>query len=122
LKTKIVAERLGSKPIGIIINFVYGEKGEVSAEEIMKMLELPSYGSIPYDDEVRKSFMMETVKPVILHAPSAPASIAMRKIAAKIAGIAFDEKAAVAAKPAAKGTNLVAKLINSILSIFKKKK
>ncbi|MDO8628082.1 MAG: cell division ATPase MinD, partial [Candidatus Diapherotrites archaeon] len=44
LKAKIVAQRLGNKPIGIIVNFYYGEKGEIQDTDISKMLELPVYG------------------------------------------------------------------------------
>ena len=44
LKTKIVAQRLGSKVIGVVINFVMNEKGEISKKDISDMLELPSYG------------------------------------------------------------------------------
>lgn len=87
LKTKIVAQRLNAKPIGVIVNFIRGEKGEVSIDDIMKMLELPVYGKIPYDDEVRKSFMQEKVSPVIIRRPEAPASGAIHKSAAKLAGL-----------------------------------
>lgn len=114
LKTKMVAERLGSKPIGVIINSVYGEKGEIPAQDIMRILELPSFGSIPFDPEVRKSFMQEKVSPVILRAPHAPASKAFRMIAAKIAGIPYEEEK--------KEPGTIGRLLNAVASIFKKKK
>ena len=38
LKAKITAQRLGSKPIGILVNFVRAEKGEIKKDDIMKML------------------------------------------------------------------------------------
>jgi len=87
LKTKLVAQRLGGNPIGVVINFSTGEKGEISSDDIMKMLELPVYGVIPLDAEVRRSFMQENVQPLILRKPDAPASSAIRKLAAKIAGV-----------------------------------
>ena len=87
LKTKIVAQRLGSKPIGVVINFSRGERGEISEEDIMKMLELPIYGLIPFDDEIRKSFMQEKVSPVVVRKPDAPAAVAIQKCAAKLAGL-----------------------------------
>lgn len=87
LKTKIVAQRLGGTPIGIIVNFSMGEKGEIGNDDIMKMLELPVYGTIPYDPEVRRSFMQQKVMPVMVRKPATPAAIAMRKVAAKIVGI-----------------------------------
>jgi septum site-determining protein MinD len=87
LKTKIVSQRLGSSPVGIVVNFSMGEKGEIKNDDIMKMLELPVYGNIPFDPEVRRSFMQQNVQPVMVRKPTAPAAIAMRKIAAKVAGI-----------------------------------
>lgn len=91
LKTKIVSQRLGSNPIGIVVNFSMGEKGEIKNDDIMKMLELPVYGTIPYDPEVRRSFMQQNVQPVMVRKPSTPAAIEMRKVAAKIAGIKAQE-------------------------------
>ncbi len=87
LKTKLISQRLGSNPIGVVVNFSMGEKGEIDKDDIMKMLELPVYGLIPYDPEVRKSFMQEKVQPVMLRTPNTPAATAIRKIAAKVAGV-----------------------------------
>lgn len=112
LKTKIVAQRLGSKPIGVIINFIRDEKGEVSSDDIMKMLELPVYGRIPYDPEVRRSFMQEKVSPVIIRRPDAPASIAMQKTAAKLAGLPVEFETA-------RKTNFITRLLNKL---FRKSK
>jgi septum site-determining protein MinD len=42
LKTKTMAERLGVKPLGVVVNFVYGQKGEISVSDIQKVLELPA--------------------------------------------------------------------------------
>jgi len=91
LKTKIVSQRLGSNPIAIVVNFSMGEKGEIKNEDIMKMLELPVYGTIPFDIEVRRSFMQQNVQPVIIRKPTTPAAIEMRKIAAKLAGVKTQE-------------------------------
>ena len=90
LKIKLTAQRLGSNPIGVVLNLSTGEKGEIGSDDIMKMLELPVYGVIPFDPEVRRSFMQEKVQPVILRKPNSPASIAIRKIAAKIAGVKIE--------------------------------
>jgi septum site-determining protein MinD len=110
LKTKIVAQRIGSKPIGIIINFLRGEKGEISDEDIMKMLELPVYGMVPYDPAVRKSFMQENVSPVMIRKPSCPASLAIKKTAAKLSGVKIK---LTSIKKKRKG------LLQRILSIFR---
>ena len=87
LKAKITAQRLGSKPVGVILNFVRLEKGELKKDDVMKMLELPVISVVPFDDEVRKSFMQETVMPVMIRKPGTPAAIALQKAAAKLAGL-----------------------------------
>lgn len=91
LKTKIVAQRLGSTPRAIVVNFSMGEKGEINKDDIMKMLELPVYGVIPYDEEVRRSFMQQNVQPVMVRKPSTPAAVEMRKVAARLAGMKAQE-------------------------------
>jgi len=92
LKTKIVAQRLGTKTTGIVINFIRKQKGEIAPDEIMKMLELPSYGEIPYDEKVKLTFLKENAQPVVARDPKAPASKAIMKMALKIAGKVEVEK------------------------------
>jgi septum site-determining protein MinD len=111
LKTKIVAQRLGSKVIGVVINFVMNEKGEITRNDISNMLELPVYGSVPYDPEVRKSFMQEKVSPVIVRKPQSPASEEITKVASKLTGLKMPE-ATVAKK---------AGFLEKLFSFFKKK-
>ena len=110
LKTKIVAQRLGSKVIGIIINFVMSEKGEISKQEIASILELPVYGSIPFDAEVRKSFMQQKVYPVIIRKPDTPAVVEITKIASRLTGLKVAESSVQKEG-----------IFSKIFSIFKKK-
>jgi len=112
LKTKTMAERLGIKPIGVIVNFVYGQKGEISVLDIQKVLELPAFGLVPFDPEVRKSFMQEKVSPVVLRVPDSPASKAIRQVASRLVGVKFEEP-----KPVGGWQGF----FNSLLSIFRKK-
>jgi len=74
---------------------VRNEKGEISGNDVMRMLELPLYGSIPFDLEVRKSFLQEKATPVVIRKPNSPASIAINRIAEKVAGLspAFESSA-----------------------------
>ena len=111
LKTKIVAQRLRSKVIGVVINFIMDEKGEISKQEISGILELPVYGAIPFDPEVRKSFMQQKVYPVILRKPDSPAVLEIVKIASRLTGIKVAENTS---------TQKVG-FISKIMSIFKKK-
>jgi len=111
LKAKIVAQRLNVPPTTVVINLVRKEKGEISKEDVMKILELPVIGEVPYDDEVRKSFLQENVSPLVIRKPKNPASIAIQKIAAKIGGYKIEETAEAAGQEK-KG------LLARILSIF----
>ncbi|MFH1752069.1 MAG: cell division ATPase MinD [archaeon] len=114
-KTKVVTQRLGSKPLGIILNFVRGEKGEIADDEVMKMLELPIYGRIPFDPEVRRSFMQEHALPVVIRKPSAPSSIAFRKTASKLTGQKVELNA-----PKKEGG--LKRFLNKLFSIFRRGK
>ncbi len=113
LKAKITAQRLGAKPIGTILNFVRDERGEVQKDEVMKILELPVLGSVPYDDEVRRSFMQENMMPFILRSPSCPAAVALQKIAARLAGLPMLQEE--------KKTGFLSGFLNKLFSIFKGK-
>ena len=87
IKIKLLAERLDVKPLGIVVNFIMGEKGELRDYEISKLLdELPIYGLVPYDDEMRRSFIQKTPHPVVLRKPSSKSAVAIQKIAAKLSG------------------------------------
>jgi len=86
LKTKIVAQRLNAKPFGVILNMVHGEKGELTKNEVMKILELPIYGIVPFDNEIRKTFLLKDSKPIILRKPNSPATKAFKQTALKLSG------------------------------------
>ena len=92
LKTKIVAQRLNAKPFGFILNMVREEKGELKREEVSKILELPCYGIVPWDNEVRKTFVQKDSKPVILRKPDSPAAKAIKKTALKLGGAKVEIK------------------------------
>lgn len=87
LKTKIVAQRLGSKPLGIVLNMVHFEKGEISKDEVSRMLELPVYGVVPYDVEMRHSFVKDKVVPVMLRNKQAKSCVEIQRLAARLAGL-----------------------------------
>jgi septum site-determining protein MinD len=113
LKTKIVAQRLGSKVIGVVINFVMDEKGEISKSECSSILELPVYGAVPYDPEVRKSFMQQKVLPVIARKPDSIAAKELQKVASRLIGVQMNE---VETKQKGKG------FFSKFTSIFRRNK
>lgn len=86
LKTKIMAQKINAKPVGIIVNMVGHYKGEIKEEDIVKMMELPSYGTIPFDEIVRENFYYKQIIPIIIKTPNTPASIAIKNIAARLLG------------------------------------
>jgi septum site-determining protein MinD len=85
-KVKIVSERLNQRVLGVIINKVSNIKGEISDKEIMKMLELPCDGKIPYAEDIRQSFLLKKIKPILVHNSNSPSSESFRAIARKITG------------------------------------
>jgi len=87
LKIKLVAERIGVKPYGSIINMVRKLPGEASEDHVRELLELAVLGSIPDDPEVRKSILLKNPAPVVVRAPNSPASKAIIQIASRISGI-----------------------------------
>ena len=86
-KAKATAQRLGIKSTGVIVNFIFEEKGEINPNEIMRMMELPIYGLIPYDPEMRRSFMQDKATPLMVRRPSSPAAMAIQKTASKLSGL-----------------------------------
>ena len=85
LKTKYIAERLGTKMLGIIVNRVTKLGVEIAKKEIEAILEGKVLAVIPEDPEVRKAAAFG--QPVVLRNPKSPASRALYELAGKIAGI-----------------------------------
>ncbi|WP_456327527.1 cell division ATPase MinD [Archaeoglobus sp.] len=84
LKTKYVAERLGSKMLGIVVNRVTKLSVEIAKKEIEAILEGKVLAVVPEDPEVRKAAAFG--QPVVLRNPKSPASKAIYELAGKIAG------------------------------------
>ncbi|MDO8428091.1 MAG: cell division ATPase MinD [Candidatus Diapherotrites archaeon] len=90
LKTKISAQKLNCKIIGVILNKVFNEKGEISSENISRMLELPVYAIIPFDEIVRRSFYEERA-PFMASGKQTPAMNEVNKIVSRLIGIPIKE-------------------------------
>ena len=61
-------------------------KGEIKEEEIIKMMELPSYGKIPFDEVVRQNFYYKQIIPIIIKQPNIIASLEIKNIALRLLG------------------------------------
>jgi septum site-determining protein MinD len=90
LKTIKFSERLGKDVLGIIINRVTNSKSEMTIHSIEALLERPILAIIPEDDNVKKSIAIK--HPVLYTHPDSPASIAYKKLAARLIGQPFKEK------------------------------
>lgn len=82
MKTRLIVEFLGLKPIGIVTNRVRKEEFELKSDEIGRLLDLPILAEIPEDDTVRKA--LTHGKNVVDAYPNSPASKAINELAGKI--------------------------------------
>ena len=87
LKTKLVAEKLGTLPLGAVLNRVTNEKTELSREDIETILDVPVLMIIPEDPEVKRASAYGI--PLVIKNPTSPAAIAYKQLAAKLAGVRY---------------------------------
>lgn len=86
-KTKIVAEKMGSNLIGIILNMVKGVKNELKDKEITSLLSTPILMHLREDPIVRQSVL--TGKPLVINYPTNESAIAIKKFAANLVGASY---------------------------------
>jgi len=82
LKTKIVAERFGVKPLGVIVTRATSKRLDIPGDEIASTLELPVLATIPEDPEVRRSAALR--EPVVTYRSKSPAAREFAKLAAAL--------------------------------------
>jgi len=82
MKTRIVAESLGSSPIGIVLNRVRKEEFELSRKEIEAITKLPVLTEIPEDDQVRLA--LKKGIPLLVLDPKSKAAPAIISLAKKL--------------------------------------
>jgi len=81
---KTIAERLGVKPVGLVITRTTEKELDLSREEITSSLELPVLGTIPEDESVRRSTAFGDY--VVNRSPKSRAAVELKKLAATMAG------------------------------------
>lgn len=79
LKTKLIAERLKVKPIGVVVTRASGKDVDMSNDHIKSTLELPVLVTIPEDPELRRSVAMG--EPVVTHNPKSPSAREFKRLA-----------------------------------------
>lgn len=87
-KTKQVAKNLGVEILGAVINRATFDENELTVKEVEGILEEKVLAVIPEDVEVKKS--MSTGTPIVLSNPDAPASLAIKKLAADLIGVKYE--------------------------------
>jgi septum site-determining protein MinD len=85
LKASKLAQHVGAKPTGIIVNRILGKQYEMTRQSIRGMLELPIIAEIPEDHNVPASIAART--PLVNYMPRSPASREIMRLAAGIAGV-----------------------------------
>lgn len=89
LKTVKLAQELGKSVKGVIVTRVAGDKNEMSIGNVKEMLDLPVLGVVPHDKNILASLRH---KDSVTHLyPYSRSALAYKRIAAKMAGISYDE-------------------------------
>jgi septum site-determining protein MinD len=89
LKTRLVGEFLGLKPIGVVLNRRQKEEFELTPREVKTLLSLPVLAEIPEDVNVKKA--LKHGKPVIELSPNSSVSKAIKGLAKKLATMKVKE-------------------------------
>jgi septum site-determining protein MinD len=89
LKLGKIADKFGTRNLGVVINRVRNEKHEPSDEEIRDFLGLPLLGKIQDDHHVRVSIAKKV--PVVIHKPNSKAAKQIKAIAARLIGESYVE-------------------------------
>ncbi|HEX58937.1 MAG TPA: septum site-determining protein MinD [Methanomicrobia archaeon] len=119
LKTKVIAEKAGSRVESAILNRVVGEKTELTRDKISELLEVPILETIPEDANVRKAAAMKI--PLVLWKPEAPAARSFKRIAAKLAGERLPEEDVAAARARVRAERLISRLMRAVLEPGRKR-
>jgi len=91
LKAAKLAEQLGTRTLGVVVNKVSGSKHEMKRDEIMGMLdEIALIGEVPMDENVQRAIAARV--PVVHHKPGAKSSHAFSHVAARLIGRRYIEK------------------------------
>lgn len=85
LKTKLMAEIVGRRVKGVVINKIMSTKGELAASKIEDLLEVEVLGAIPHDRSVTKAVAFKV--PVVVREPGSPAAKRIKMIAKKLAKV-----------------------------------
>ncbi|MDD1720098.1 MAG: cell division ATPase MinD [Methanoregulaceae archaeon] len=89
LKIKILTEVVGGHVLGAILNRAGPDRSDLISQKMERVLGVKVIGTIPEDPNVRRAAASKT--PVVIKFPESGSSIAIKRIAAELAGVAFKE-------------------------------
>lgn len=87
MKIKVLVEMIDSTVMGVVLNRVGNTTTELSKQKVESLLEVPILESIPDDTNVRNASAFR--KPVVVKYPDSSSSMAFKKLAASLAGVAM---------------------------------
>lgn len=89
LKIKILTEVVGGHVLGAILNRAGPDRSDVITQKMERVLGVRVIGTIPEDANIRRAASSKT--PVVIKYPDSGASIAIKRVAADLAGVAYKE-------------------------------
>jgi len=87
LKMKILAERMGAKIVGVIMNRVENKSRELAMSEVENTLDSSVISIVPESEKVKEALAYEV--PFVLEYPDSPPSIKIKKLAANLIGLRY---------------------------------
>ena len=90
IKCNAVANELGLKPLGVVMNMTGEGRYELSTDEVEQLVELPVISTIPRDKNVLRSLAAKL--PVIDFNPNTPSSQEIIRLAASIIGEEYNPR------------------------------
>jgi septum site-determining protein MinD len=90
LKMKILAEKMGAKVIGSIVNMVENTPEEVKIQEVESTLDTNVISVIPYDKKVKKAFHYEV--PFVIKYPNSKPSTEVMRLASELIGREYNPR------------------------------
>ncbi len=93
VRAQELAREVNVKPIGIILNMVYGERHEMSKAEVEQLTGLPVIASIPYSKEINRSVSLKA--PIVALNPKSKVSREFFRLAAFLSGMPYTEETIV---------------------------
>jgi cell division ATPase MinD len=88
-----IANEVGVKPLGVVVNMVNNKKYEMSKSEIEELTKLPVIASIPHDKNVNRSLTLKM--PVVMFKPYSAASKEIVNLSSKLIGEVYKTEGAM---------------------------